>query len=45
MTKRVKEMGKMGRKGGSMTSTVSYYGFTYTIFDFGTKPHRLIVRA
>jgi len=26
------KMGEMGRKGGSMTFTASYYGFIYTIF-------------
>jgi len=28
-----------------MTSTVSYYGFIYTIFDFGAKPYGLIAWA
>jgi hypothetical protein len=26
----MKKVGKMRRKGGSVTSTTSYYGFTYT---------------
>jgi hypothetical protein len=30
-------MGVMGRKGGSVTSTASYYGFIYTIFGLGSS--------
>jgi hypothetical protein len=33
----MKKMGEMGRKGGSMTSTESYYGFIYTIFGLGAS--------
>jgi hypothetical protein len=31
------KMGEMGRKGGSVTSTASYYGFINTIFALGTS--------
>jgi len=31
----MKKMSEMGRKGGSMTSMASYYGFVYTIFALG----------
>jgi hypothetical protein len=36
-TRRMKKMGEMGRKGGSMTPTASHYGFIYTIFGLGAS--------
>ena len=31
------KVGEIGRKGASMTSTASYYGFIYTVFGFGAS--------
>jgi hypothetical protein len=33
----MKKIGVMGRKGGLMTNTASYYGFIYTIFGLGAS--------
>jgi hypothetical protein len=33
----MKKVGKMRRKGGSMTSMASYYSFIYTVFGFGAR--------
>jgi hypothetical protein len=38
-------MGEMGRKGGSMASTASYYGFIYTIFGLGASHIGFMARA